>query len=61
MDSPLTFCVACVIIYALNCGLGVVRPEMTMDFVEPMIGERAAHGQPTAWMWECQKQSQIAC
>ena len=23
---------ACVIIYALNCVLGVVGPEMTMDF-----------------------------
>ena len=23
---------ACVIIYAINYGLGVVRPEMTMDF-----------------------------
>ena len=23
---------ACVIIYALNCGLGVVGPEMAMDF-----------------------------
>ena len=32
MDSPWTVCVACVIIYALNCGLGVVRPEMAMDF-----------------------------
>ena len=32
MDSPRTVCLACVIIYALNYGLGVVGPEMTMDF-----------------------------
>ena len=32
LDSPWTVCVACVIIYALNYGLGVVEPEMTMDF-----------------------------
>ena len=32
MDSPRTVCVACVIIYALNYGLGVVGPEMAMDF-----------------------------
>ena len=33
--------------------LAVVRPEMVMDSlfhkVEPMLCERAAHGQPTAW------------
>ena len=31
--------------------LGVVRPEMAIDFdskeVEPMLDERAVHGQPT--------------
>ena len=32
MDNPQTFCVACVIIYATNYGLGVVGPEMAMDF-----------------------------
>ena len=32
MDSPRTVCVACVIIYALNYGLGVVGLEMAMDF-----------------------------
>ena len=32
MDSPETVCLACVIIYALNCGLGVVGPKMAMDF-----------------------------
>ena len=39
--------------FVLNCGLGVVRPEMAMGSrfhkVEPMLGERAAHGQSTAW------------
>ena len=33
--------------------LGVVRPRRSMDFdptkVEPMLDERAAHGQPTNW------------
>ena len=42
----------CVIIYAINYGLGVVGLEMAMDSrfykVEPMLGEKAAHGQPTA-------------
>ena len=36
----------------VNCGLGCCCPEMAMDSqfhkVEPMLGERAAHGQPTA-------------
>ena len=32
LDSPRTVCVACVIIYALNYGLGVVGPEMVKDF-----------------------------
>ena len=32
LDSPRTVCVTCVIIYAINYGLGVVEPEMTMDF-----------------------------
>ena len=41
---------ACVIIYALNYGLGVVGPEMTMDFGST---ERAAHEQPTARMRDC--------
>ena len=34
---------ACVIIYALNYGLGVVGPEMAMDFGSALLGERAAH------------------
>ena len=32
LDSPRSVWVACVIIYALNCGLGVVGSEMAMDF-----------------------------
>ena len=32
MDSPRAVCVACVIIYEINYGLGVVGPKMTMDF-----------------------------
>ena len=32
LDSPRTVWVACVIIYAINYSLGVVGPEMTMDF-----------------------------
>ena len=39
------------IIYAINYGLGVVGPEMVWIWfhkLEPMLGERAVHGQPTA-------------
>ena len=32
LDSPLTVLVVCVIIYAINYGLGVVGPELAMDF-----------------------------
>ena len=32
LDSSLTFWVVCVIIYAINYGLGVVGLEMAMDF-----------------------------
>ena len=32
LDSPRTVWVACVIIYAINYDLGVVGPEMAMDF-----------------------------
>ena len=39
------------IIYAINYGLGVVGPKNGHGFlfhkVEPMLGEWAAHGQPT--------------
>ena len=32
LDSPWTVWMACVIIYELNCGLGVDGPKMVMDF-----------------------------
>ena len=32
LDSPWTVWVACVVIYKINYGLGVVGPEMSMDF-----------------------------
>ena len=32
LDSPRTVWMVCVIIYAINYGLGVVGPEMAMDF-----------------------------
>ena len=32
LDSPHIVCLDCVMIYAINYGLGVVGPEMTMDF-----------------------------
>ena len=32
LDSLGTIWVVCVIIYAINYGLGVVRPKMAMDF-----------------------------
>ena len=32
LDSPRTVWVVCVIIYAINYSLGVVGPEMAMDF-----------------------------
>ena len=31
LDNPRTVWVACVIIYAINYGLGVVGPEMAME------------------------------
>ena len=53
LDSPWTVWVACVIIYAINYGFGVVGSEMAMDFGSTLLGERAAHGQPTARMRDC--------
>ena len=32
LDSPRTIWVLCMIIYAINYGLGVVGPKMAMDF-----------------------------
>ena len=40
------------VLVCVNCDLGVVRPKMAMGSrfhkVEPMLGVRAAHEQPTA-------------
>ena len=40
----------CVIIYELNYGFGVVRPEMAMDFGSTLFGERAVRAR--MWMWD---------
>ena len=47
MDNLLTVCVDCVIIYALNYGLGVVRPEMAMDFGSTKWNQFLVRGLPT--------------
>ena len=47
MDSPQTVWVACVIIYAINYGLGVVGPEMTMDFGSTKWNRCLVRGLPT--------------
>ena len=45
-------CVFCLMLNNMQIVLGCMRPEMAMDSwfhkVEPMLGERAAHRQPTA-------------
>ena len=46
-DSPRTVCVACVIIYSLNYGLGVIRPEMAMDFSSTKWNRCLVRGLPT--------------
>ena len=47
MDSPWTVCVACVIIYVLNCVLGVFGPEMAMDFGSTKWNRCLVRGLPT--------------
>ena len=47
MDSPRTICVACVIIYAIIYGLGVVGPEMAMDFGSTKWNRCFVRGLPT--------------
>ena len=47
LDSPQTVCVACVIIYAINYGLGVVGPEMSMDFGSTRWNRCLVRGLPT--------------
>ena len=45
-------CVFCLMLNNMQILLGCMRPEMAMvsrfHKVEPILGERAAHGQPTA-------------
>ena len=41
------FCVDCIIIYALNCGLGIDGPEMTMDFGSTKWNRCLVRGLPT--------------
>ena len=47
MDSPQTVCVACVIIYAINYGLGFVGQEMAMDFGSTKWNRCLVRGLPT--------------
>ena len=47
LDSPQTVCVAWVIIYELNYGLGVVGPEMAMDFGSTKWNRCLVRGLPT--------------
>ena len=47
LDSPRTVWVACVIIYAINYGLGVVGPEMAMDFGSIKWNRCLVRGLPT--------------
>ena len=47
MDSPRTVRVACVIIYAINYGLGVVGPETAMDFGSTKWNRCLVRGLPT--------------
>ena len=47
LDSQRTFWVACVIIYAINYGLGVVGPKMVMDFCSTKWNRCLVRGLPT--------------
>ena len=47
LDSLGTVWVVCVIIYAINCGLGVVGLEMTMDFGSTNWNRCLVSGLPT--------------
>ena len=47
LDSPRSVCVACVIIYAINYGLGIVGPEMAMDFDSIKWNRCLVRGLPT--------------
>ena len=47
LDSLGTVWVVCVIIYAINYGLGVVGPEMAMDFCSTKWNRCLVRGLPT--------------
>ena len=47
LDSPRTVWLVCVIIYEINCGLGVVGPEMAMDFGSTKWNRCLVRGLPT--------------
>ena len=47
LNSPRTVWVVCVIIYAINYGLGVVGPEMAMDFGSTRWNRCLVRGLPT--------------
>ena len=47
MDSSQSVYVACVIIYAINYGLGVVGPEIAMDFGSTKWNQCLVRGLPT--------------
>ena len=47
LDSPQTVCVACVITYAINYGLGVVRPEIAINFGSTKWNQCLVRGLPT--------------
>ena len=53
LHSPRTVCVACVIIYAINYGLGIIGPEMAMNFGSTLWNRCLVRGLPTARMWDC--------
>ena len=47
LDSPRAVWVVCVIIYAINYGLGVVGPKMAMDFGSIKWNRCLVRGLPT--------------
>ena len=47
LDRPRTIWVGCVMIYAINYGLDVVGPEITMDFGSTKWNRCLVRGLPT--------------
>ena len=63
-DCVWTVLGVCFIIYAINCVLVCMRPEMAMEIgskkVEQMFNVWAAHGQPTCFvLGPCKNQSRV--